>query len=99
MQARKQLAAKIEIPEEKLRELVILCDFSRITGVGPIFAQIMYDAGIRSAREFLSGSAEEMYERLSRFNDEKQYTKAKFSLKDIEYCMELGRDLPLVLEF
>jgi hypothetical protein len=95
---RQKLSANLNLPFDKLSELVCLCDLVRITGVGPVFARIIFDTGIFSVKDFLFYDATELCERLTKTNTEKELTKAKFALKDIEYCIELGTDLPLVLE-
>jgi hypothetical protein len=95
---REKLADRMKLPVNKLLELLQLCDLVRITGVGPVFARIIYDSGIHSVREFLSIEASELFLRLLNTNNDKGLTKAKFSIKDIEYCLELGKDLPLVVE-
>ena len=95
---RQNLSEKHNLPFDKLSELVCLCDLVRITGVGPVFARIIYDSGINTVKNFLSYDAFELFERLTKTNSEKGLTKAKFTQKDIEYCIELGRDLPLVVE-
>lgn len=48
----KDLSLNTGIPVYRLEELYSLCDLSRITGVGSIFARVLYEAGIRSARQF-----------------------------------------------
>jgi hypothetical protein len=68
----------------------------RITGVGPVFARIIYDSGISSVREFLSVDSYELLELLSKTNQEKGLTKVRFSKKDIDYCKELGKNLTKV---
>lgn len=92
------LAHSQMLPSGKLTELVAICDLVRITGVGPVFARIIYDSDIHSVGEFLKFDADDLFERLSKTNNDKALTKARFTVKDIEYCIELGKDLPLVLE-
>jgi hypothetical protein len=93
---RESLATKHKLPVDKLTELVQLCDLVRITGVGPVFARIIYDSNIHSVREFLSFDSADLFEILTKTNNDKGLTKARFGIKDIEYCIELGKDLPLV---
>lgn len=95
---RQKLSEKYKLPLNKLSELVCLCDLVRITGVGPVFARIIFDSGIFTVKNFLSYDADDLLERLTKINSEKGLTKAKFTLKDIEYCIELGTDLPCVVE-
>jgi len=73
---RKELAGKTGIPEERLRELYVLCDLSRITGVGGTMARIVYEAGIRSTTEFA--------ENHEQFSDQ-------FAEEDIRYCVEYAK--------
>ena len=95
---RQNLSEKHNLAFDKLSELVCLCDLVRKTGVGPVFAGIIYDSGINTVKNFLSYDAIELFERLTKTNSEKGFTKVKFTQKDIEYCIELGRDLPLIVE-
>jgi hypothetical protein len=95
---RQKLSETYKLPFEKLSELVSLSDLVRITGVGPVFARIIYDSGIYTVKNFLSCDAIGLLERLTKTNSEKELTRTKFTLKDIEYCIELGTDLPLVVE-
>jgi len=95
---REKLANRCKLPIDGLTELVQLSDLVRITGVGPVFARIILDAGIGSVNDFLSIDAEDLFDRLIKTNNEKVLTKAKFTKKDIEYCLELGKNLPLVFE-
>ena len=95
---REKLVNKYKLDSDKLIELVQLCDLVRITGVGPVFARIIFDSGIKTVEEFLSFDSADLFERLIKTNNEKGLTKAKFTIKDIEYCIELGKDLPLVIE-
>jgi hypothetical protein len=95
---REKLANKYKVPVDKLTELVQLCDLVRITGVGPVFARIIYDSNIHSVREFLSYDSAHLFGLLIKTNNNKGLTKAKFTIKDIKYCIELGKDLPLAIE-
>ncbi len=98
LSAREQLAVNYNIQIEALTELVQLSDLIRITGVGPVFAQIILDSGIGSLEEFLSLDSKELFDRLIKTNSERGLTKARFTIKDIEYCIELGKELPIVFE-
>ncbi len=66
------------VPESRLNLLFILCDLSRITGVGPRFARILYDAGIRSVQDFAKNAGT---------------LSASTPLReaDIRYCMHYAR--------
>jgi hypothetical protein len=95
---REELAERLNLSKVKLLELTHLCDLVRITGVGPVFSRIIYDSGIHSVKEFLSYDPSVLYDKLSKTNIEKELTKSKFNIKDVMYCIELGKDLPLMIE-
>lgn len=73
---RKTLAEATGIPEMRLKELFVLCDLSRITGVGGTMARIAYEAGIRSTAEFAVTK--------KRFEDQ-------ISEDDMQYCREYAK--------
>ncbi|MEN8202263.1 MAG: DUF4332 domain-containing protein [Bacteroidota bacterium] len=73
---RKELAGITGIPEERLKELYVLCDLSRITGVGGSMARIAYEAGIRSIAEFAAAD--------KHFSDQ-------FAEEDIRSCIEYAK--------
>jgi len=95
---REQLAAKLEIAPKDLLEIVSLCDLVRITGVGPVFARIIYDTGIHSAEEFLTTDKYELVEILNASSFEKEQNKFKLRVADIDYCFDLAQFLPLIFE-
>lgn len=73
---RKDLSGQTGIPDARLRELYVLCDLSRITGVGGSMARMIYEAGIRSTREFATGE--------KRFTDH-------LSEDDMIYCVAYAK--------
>lgn len=95
---RQKLAEKLSLTVESLNELISLCDLVRITGVGPIFARIVYDSGYPSIKEFLEEETKVLLDKLRKTNTEKGLTKVKFAEKDIEYCKVLGGELKQTIE-
>lgn len=79
-------------------ELVKLSDLARISGVGPVFARLLYEAGAETVEVLGSKSAELLFERLHAINQAQQYTKAMASLKDVRYCIEAANALPKIIE-
>jgi hypothetical protein len=77
------------IPTEKLNELISLSDLARLYGVGPVFARIIYDVGIDSVKTFIEYSAEEFI----RIYENKTHKKADFGTNDINFSIELAKDL------
>ena len=91
---REQLSQTTEIPIEILNELVCLSDLARAYGVGPIFARIVYDVGIKSIKEFIEYTAEDII----RIYEEKEHKKADFGVNEIQFSLELAKDFELAVE-
>jgi hypothetical protein len=81
------------IPVARLKELYALCDLSRITGVGGVFARVVYEAGIRSSKEFAHTDAPEHCRLYRAIIDKYKYTAGHFSEDDIRYCIDYARVL------
>jgi predicted flap endonuclease-1-like 5' DNA nuclease len=83
------LAEKADIPLDALNELIALADLSRIYGVGPVFARIIYDVGIHSVTEFVQHTGAD----LVRIYEEQTGKKADFGAGEIEFSLELAKEL------
>ena len=92
------------IPLERLWELHALCDLSRITGVvnfvasrtasmGGVFARVVYEAGIRSCREFAWTDAPVHYKLYRKMMEKRGYATGHFSEEDIRYCIDYAKVL------
>lgn len=91
---RAQLAESVDIPIDIMTELVSLSDLVRAHGVGPVFARMLFDAGIKTIQEFVSLSAED----LIRIYEETQHKKADFGVNEIQFCLELAKELDIAVE-
>jgi predicted flap endonuclease-1-like 5' DNA nuclease len=69
-----------------------LSDVSRIYGVGPVFARMLYDVGIRSVQAFIGYTAEDFI----RIYEEHTQKKADFSVGEIQFSLELAQELDKV---
>ena len=88
------LSRKTEIPIEILDEFVCLSDLSRAYGVGPVFARMIYDVGIKSIKEFIEYTAEDFI----RIYEEINQKKADFGVNEIQFSLELARELDIAIE-
>jgi hypothetical protein len=91
VQSRKQqkdLSLSSGIPEYRLKELYTLCDLSRITGVGGIFARVVYEAGIQSTRDFASTDIPTLLSSCQSVIEKHGYAAGKLGEKDIQYGIE-----------
>jgi hypothetical protein len=92
---RSSLSEKTGISMVSLRELVGLSDLVRAYGVGPVFARILYDTGIKSIRELVMKSPREIIQ----LYEDKFQQKADFSLRDMEFSLEVAQSLGLGVDF
>jgi len=91
---RERLAQKSEIPIAILDELVGLSDLSRVYGVGPVFARMIYDVGIHSIRDFVRYTAEQFIE----IYEIQTQKKADFGINEIEFSLVIARELEISVE-
>ena len=88
----KALSSESGVSEDDLNELVHLSDLSRLYGVGPVFARMVYDIGIDSVKSFLNHSVEEIV----KIYEDKNKKKADFTVKDIQFTLEIAGELDLI---
>jgi hypothetical protein len=93
-QRRVQLAQRTGIPPDKVDELVGLSDLTRAYGVGPVFARIIYDVGIRSIKDFVEQTAEDFI----RLYEEQAGKKADFSVGEIQFSLDLAKELDIAVD-
>jgi len=86
-----RISRETGIPIPRLMELHALCDLSRITGVGGVFARVVYEAGIRSSREFASTDAPGQYKLYRRIIEKRGLAAGHFSEEDIRYCIDYAK--------
>ena len=88
-----KLSALSGIPAYRLKELYVLCDFSRITGVGGLFARILNEAGIRSAEEFANMEPAVLLDRCRQVIEKYGYEAGNLGDKDIQYGISYAKVL------
>jgi len=91
---RTDLAQRVEIPIQVMDELASLSDLSRAYGIGPVFARMLYDVGIHSIKKYIQFSAEEIID----IYEEKEGKKADFGENEIQFSLNLAKDLIILLE-
>jgi len=84
-----QLSQLTSIPMERLNELASLSDLARLYGVGPVFARIIFDVGIKSVKTFVKYKAEDFIN----IYENKTQKKADFGINDIRFSIELAKEL------
>jgi nucleotidyltransferase/DNA polymerase involved in DNA repair len=94
-----KLSIEADIPQSELLEILKLSDLARINGVGPVFARMILDTRIDTAAKMANANAELLFKKLKKLNEEKNYTKAKFTQKDVQYCIDFAKKLPKGFEY
>jgi uncharacterized protein DUF4332 len=77
-----------------LEELKALSDLARIYGVGPVFARIIYDVGVRSVEAFKGLTARSFIQ----IYEYKMNKKADFGENEISFSIELAKELDTLLQ-
>jgi hypothetical protein len=93
------LSRLADVPGADLLQLVKMSDLARISGVGPVFARLLYEAGADTLEALATQTPEALLERLRAINDKKGYTKIMASLKDVQHCIDTAREFPKVIEY
>lgn len=95
---RLRLAKELNLELSALNELIQLTDLVRITGVGPVFAGMLHEAGITSVEQFMDISRETLCEEINGTIRRLEIKSPLLTPKDMDYCLSLSRDLPIVVE-
>lgn len=83
-----KISGSTGIPVDRLREIYRLCDLSRITGVGPVYARVIYLAGIHSVRDFAETDAATHNKLYMQVLDKYNYPLNDLGEDDIQYCID-----------
>ncbi len=84
------ICANAGITDQEAEELCGLCDLIRISGVGPVIARILYEAGFKSIYSIAGAEAGEIYDKICRINDERNYTRAILQEKELQFCIDFA---------
>ena len=87
----KEFSTKSGIPDYRLNEMFSLCDLSRITGVGGIFARILYEAGIRSVEEYVRTEPSKQLKNCQAVIEKYGYAAGKLGEEDIRYGINYAK--------
>jgi len=90
-QQQENLSISSGIPAYRLKELFSLCDLSRITGVGGIFARVLYEAEIRSTKDFASTDSATLLKACQLLIEKHGYVVGKLGEEDMNYGIHYAR--------
>jgi hypothetical protein len=92
--ARNDLANETGISIACLDELMCMSDLSRLYGVGPAFARLLYDAEFRTVESLRASTAEDLVQ----LYEERTGRAADFGAHEIQVTLELAQSLDIVVE-
>lgn len=84
---RLEMAKLTGIPASRLTEIYTLCGLSRITGVGGIYARIIYHAGIRSVKQFAATDTATHNVLYLKSLEKLGYPLNALGEEDLQYCI------------
>jgi len=86
----KRVADELSISPPMISCLVLLSSLVRINGIGALAAVTFYEAGYKTINDVISSTKEEMLEKITKINNEKNYYKAKLGLKDMQFVIDFA---------
>jgi hypothetical protein len=81
------------IPAYRIKELFTLCELSRITGVGGLFARVLYETGIRTPGDYAKADPSILLENCRTIIKKHEYAAGNLGMKDILYGKYYARFL------
>jgi len=97
-QQRAELSQQAGIEPAVLLELVKLSDLSRVYGVGPVFAKLLYDAGIDSVQAIARADSSRLFDKLAEAYLAAGNSRVDFKERDIAFCIQMAGRLPGSIE-
>jgi len=85
-----ELAQQAGIEPATLLELVKLSDLSRVYGVGPVFARLLYDAGIDSVRAIARADSSRLFDKLAKAYLAAGNSRVDFKERDVAFCIQMA---------
>jgi predicted flap endonuclease-1-like 5' DNA nuclease len=93
------LARETGIASDELMELVKLSDLSRVYGVGPVFARLLYEAGVDTVQAIARAEAPQLFDKLAEAYLEAGNSRVDFKERDIAFCIQMAKRLPRSIEY
>jgi len=85
------LSINTGIPSYRLKELSSLCDLSRITGVGGVFARVLFEAKIHSAEDFSCSDSSSLLKACQLVIEKHGYAVGKLGEEDMNYGIHYAK--------
>lgn len=99
VQKRAELAAKSGMSKSEILRLTKLTDLSRVRWVNHTFAYVLLEAGYESAEMIAKADYNDMYEKITKLNKERQIYKGNIGANDMKLCIEAAQGLNFEIEY
>ena len=96
---RKDLAEKTEISPKLILRFANMVDLYRITGIGSENSELLEASGVDTVPALAQRNAQNLTEKLSEVNAEKNLIRKVPSLKDVEKWIEEAKTIPRKLQY
>lgn len=96
---RKKLAGDIGIDAKEVLALANRADLARITGIGPVFSDLLESAGVDTVKELAKRRPDNLHSTISKVNEEKKLAGRIPTLAQIEGWVGQAKALPKMLEY
>jgi len=90
------LARRTQISERLIRRWVDHADLCRVKGIGPGFADLLLDSGVKSVQALARRNAQRLLESLQAQNTAKKLVRRMPTMSQVESWVEQARNLPRV---
>jgi hypothetical protein len=86
----KSISDELDISDGMIKCLISLSSLVRINGIASLAAVTFYEAGYKTIEDIICSTKEEMLEKITKINNEKNYYKAKLGLKDMQFIIDFA---------
>ncbi len=97
--SRKLLAAKIDIDQKTLLDLLNRADLARIKGIGVVYANLLEEAGVDTVKELATRVPENLHARLGQVNADRRLAIHLPTLAQVTTWVAEAKELPKILTY
>jgi predicted flap endonuclease-1-like 5' DNA nuclease len=97
--ARQELAERINLDAESIRELAKRADLARVRGIGGVFADLLDHVGVGTVEDLATRAPIDLYSELLQTNEQLRLAGRMPTLPAVEDWVFQATELPNVLEF
>ena len=96
---RKELAEKLDIPEDKILTWTNHADLFRIKGVAGQYSELLEATGVDTVKELAQRNPENLTAAMEKLNEEKHLVRSVPYLKMVKKWVAQAKELPRIVEY